>query len=128
VEEALSLVSSHTRDEALGKLRIGLVSLSPQLVDLISTKLPRLFRLELVVKYVLPHAGDPPEFRVMTESQDQQSNQIDEFFLEMDDRIYPHWQLAHMSVLAEFLPDRNHYEALLEQAFLRAVPSIKSFT
>ena len=52
----------------------------------------------------------------------------DEFLLEMDDRTYPHWQLAYMSVLAELLPDRSHYKALLEQTFLRAVPSIKSFT
>jgi hypothetical protein len=63
-EEALCLISSHARREALVKLRIGLVSLSPQLVDLISVKLPRLFRLELVVKYVLPHAGDAPEIQI----------------------------------------------------------------
>lgn len=41
-------------------LRIGLISLSPQLLDLISSKLSKLSRLELIVKYVLPHATDTP--------------------------------------------------------------------
>ena len=48
------------RDEPFASLRIGLVSLSPQLLDLISTKLPKLFRLELMVRYVLPHVADKP--------------------------------------------------------------------
>jgi len=59
VEEILSLVSG--RNKVLSRFRIGLVSLSPQLIDLISTKLPRLTSLELVVKYVLPHAHETPE-------------------------------------------------------------------
>ena len=76
VEEAISLVSSHTRDEALSTLRIGLVSLSPQLVDLISTKLSGLFKLELVVRYILPHARDTPEFHLKTPSLVQGISQI----------------------------------------------------
>lgn len=63
VNEAIDwLVGDISRKEPLTTLRIGLISLSPQLLDLIATKLPHLFRLELVVKYVLPHASDKPEF------------------------------------------------------------------
>jgi hypothetical protein len=49
------------RDEPLASLRMGLLSLSPQLLDLISTKLPNLARLELIVRYVLPHVSDTPQ-------------------------------------------------------------------
>ncbi|KAF9563585.1 hypothetical protein CPC08DRAFT_632652 [Agrocybe pediades] len=60
VEEILSVLGSGS-NEGLSRLRIGLIALSPQLVDLISTKLPGLTCLELVVKYILPHASDSPE-------------------------------------------------------------------
>ena len=43
-------------------LRIALISLSPQLIDLLSDKLLKLSRLELAVKYVLPHATERPWF------------------------------------------------------------------
>ena len=46
----------------LVSLRIGLLSLSPQLLDLLSAKLLRLSRLELAVRYVLPHTTDKPRF------------------------------------------------------------------
>ena len=46
----------------LVSLRIGLLSLSPQLLDLFSNKLHKLFRLELAVRYLLPHATDKPQF------------------------------------------------------------------
>ncbi|KDR80901.1 hypothetical protein GALMADRAFT_241405 [Galerina marginata CBS 339.88] len=126
VEEAINLVSD--RDEALCRLRIGLVSLSPQLVDLISSQLPRLFKLELVVKFILPHAQDSPEFSAEFPGECQRSSQVDEFLSEMGNRCYSHWTLGHMSVLADFLPHRPHYEELLEHAFRRCIPSIKTFT
>ena len=46
----------------------------------------------------------------------------------MDGRHYPFWHLRHMSVLAESLPDRAQYEAILGQTFLHCVPSIRTFT
>ena len=62
VDEAIDLLLDPLRKEPLATLRIGLVSLSPQLIDLISIKLPNLSRLELVVKYVLPNLTDKPQF------------------------------------------------------------------
>ncbi|KAF8957119.1 hypothetical protein BDZ97DRAFT_121376 [Flammula alnicola] len=76
VEEIISLVACHTRDEPLNTLRIGLVSLSPQLVHLISAQLPRLYRLELVVKYILPHAHDSPELLIDYPQETQRTAQI----------------------------------------------------
>ena len=51
-EEVMELLSP------LVSLRIALFSISPQLLDLFSVKLKKLSRLEVVVKYVLPHVTD----------------------------------------------------------------------
>ncbi|KAH9479266.1 hypothetical protein JR316_0007854 [Psilocybe cubensis] len=126
VEEVVSMLSG--RKQGLSRLRIGLVSLSPQLIDIISTKLSQLHRLELVVKYILPHAWDCPEFTSVVTGAGQQAEQIDLFLSEMSTRQYSHWNLEHMSVLADFLPYRPHYESLLEQVFMRCIPSIRTFT
>ncbi|KAJ3492291.1 hypothetical protein NLJ89_g11255 [Agrocybe chaxingu] len=127
VEKAVNLVSGTIRDEPLVKLRVGLVSLSPQLIDMISIKLPRLDRLELVVRYVLPHAGDCPVFHPDAPSEGQLTSQIDDFLSKMQERNYAHWQLRHMSVLADSLPFRPQYEAIMEQTFLQCIPSMRTF-
>ena len=62
VERAVNLVADQDREESLGKLRIGLVSLSPQLMDLIASKLPHLFRLELLVRDIVPFATYQPTY------------------------------------------------------------------
>ena len=61
----------------LASLRIGILSLSPQLLDLFSTKLDKLSRLELAVRYVLAHATDKPQFDNVHL---QQESQIVSFF------------------------------------------------
>jgi hypothetical protein len=62
VNEVMDVLVDPLREVPLVSLRIGLVSLSPQLLDLFSTKLRNLSRLELAVRYVLPHAMDRPQF------------------------------------------------------------------
>jgi len=76
VEEAIKMVSSYRRNEPLSKLRIGLISLSPQLIDLIASQLPELYKLELVVKYLLPHAMDTPVFPYGSPGEGQRPDQI----------------------------------------------------
>jgi len=125
VHEVMDVLVDPLREVPLVSLRIGLVSLSPQLLDLFSKKLRNLSRLELAVRYVLPHATDRPQF---DKEHSQRESQIDEFLTTMEDRVYPHWQLGHMSVSVECLPFRSEYEPLLEQTFLHCVPSIKTFS
>jgi len=145
VEVAINLLNNDPlRRETLDTLRISLIALSPQLLDLISEKLPNLSRLELIVKYALPHAKDMPRFH---QGEGQRTSQIvsqhinhvcslskkkvlcfqDEFMTTMEERVYPDWQLSHMSVLVECLPFRSEYETLLEQTFLHCVPSIRTY-
>jgi hypothetical protein len=45
---------------SMRKLRIGPVSLSPQLVDLVASRIPGLSRLELLVRDILPAATEGP--------------------------------------------------------------------
>lgn len=71
VERAVNLVADQGREESLGKLRIGLVSLSPQLMDLIATKLPHLFRLDLLVRDIVPFATHQPTYCVAGERASQ---------------------------------------------------------
>ena len=59
-----------TTDEVpLERLRPGIVSLSPQLMRLIEIKLPRLQKLDLIVRYMLPHALDFPEMQKVSQGQ-----------------------------------------------------------
>ncbi|KAF8184470.1 hypothetical protein BJ912DRAFT_853076 [Pholiota molesta] len=127
LEEIIDLMAHESREEPLSTLRIGLISLSPQLVHLLSSRLPDLYRLDLTVKYILPHVYDTPELRHPGDI--QRSFQIEEFVTKMELLPpYSHWRLRHMSVLAEFLPHRPHFEALLEQTFLNLVPTLATFT
>ena len=50
------LCNSSDEREGLEKLRIGPISLSPQLVDLFATRIPKLHRLELLVRDIVPLA------------------------------------------------------------------------
>lgn len=63
LEEIIDLMAHESREEPLSTLRIGLISLSPQLVHLLSSRLPHLYRLDLTVKYILPYVYDTPELR-----------------------------------------------------------------
>lgn len=123
VERAVNLVADQDREESLGKLRIGLVSLSPQLMDLIATKLPHLFRLELLVRDIVPFATHQPTYYAAK----LRASQIDHFLVEMETRRYPLWSLRHLSILVQALPFRTQYESLLEQTFLRCIPSAVTF-
>ncbi|KAJ2915937.1 hypothetical protein MD484_g4480, partial [Candolleomyces efflorescens] len=53
-----SPATKEVKGNNLKRLRIGPVSLSPQLVDLIASRIPELRRLELLVRDILPGATD----------------------------------------------------------------------
>jgi hypothetical protein len=60
----------------LERLRIGPVSLSPQLVDLIASRIPELHRLELLVRDILPGPTDASSSSVVLNSRTPKSRQI----------------------------------------------------
>ncbi|KAF8997847.1 hypothetical protein BDQ17DRAFT_835024 [Cyathus striatus] len=62
VSEILDVVTRHPSEDGLSMLRLGPVSLSPQLIDLLAEKLPRIYRLELLARELLSHALDVPTF------------------------------------------------------------------
>jgi hypothetical protein len=149
VEDVLNVIE-HRRNPPVTTLRLALVSLSPQLVDMIASKVPYLEKLELAVKYILPHSMDAPQFYSLTKysypGQVQEWSQIvsagfwvhgqsyltpllqDDFLSQMEERKYPDWHLRHLSIVAEYLPSRAQYEHFLEQAFITCMPSLKSYS
>lgn len=67
VEDILSVVEDR-RNYPVTTLRLALLSLSPQIIDLISSKMSYLKKLELGVRYILPHSMDAPEFYTLTKN------------------------------------------------------------
>ncbi|KAG2012017.1 hypothetical protein CC2G_012068 [Coprinopsis cinerea AmutBmut pab1-1] len=109
------------------QLRIGLVSLCPELIDLIAEKLPNLQRLELLVKDIFPSiVGSRPSSP--GDVQVPRRRQIEAFFSEMELRHYSSWKLECLAVLADMLPEKACYETSLEEVFFRCIPSLRSFT
>ncbi|KAF8888087.1 hypothetical protein BD779DRAFT_477683 [Infundibulicybe gibba] len=115
--------------DRLESLRLGPVTLTPELVDLLAFQLPWLDRLELIIKDVVPHEGDVPSFPRARGSASlmQDEYQIDEFFSIMEQRIYPDWHLRRLNIAITSSPCRMQYEAPLEQLFARCIPSIRGF-
>ncbi|KAJ7595966.1 hypothetical protein C8J56DRAFT_392555 [Mycena floridula] len=83
----------------LKRLTIGTITLSPQLVDLLAQRLPRLESLKLIMKHVvpdrhqqaLPHFRPPGGLRRAFTSVYQDPAQIDAFVTEMRKRVYKDW-------------------------------------
>jgi hypothetical protein len=83
----------------LQSLRLGAVTLSPELIGLLSEKLPGLRQLELLVRDVVGSEGDLPLYYGGPEQDD---SQIGNFFVEMEQRRYPDWGLRSIT-LAELV-------------------------
>ncbi|KAK1222352.1 hypothetical protein PQX77_014802 [Marasmius sp. AFHP31] len=93
------------------KLRLGTVSLSPELVDLMAEKLPKLEEVDMWIRDVRPHKNDVPVYDLsctttkglaaMGRVKRQVQVQIDWFRVEMQKRkgIYKNWTgVRHVAV------------------------------
>ncbi|KAJ7173641.1 hypothetical protein C8R46DRAFT_1256012 [Mycena filopes] len=109
----------------LHTLRIGGVTLSPELVDLLAEKLPGLRRLELLVRDVVGSEGDLPLYYGGTEQDDGQILQGN-FFIEMEQRRYYDWGLRSIALERSSFPYRLQYEAEYKELFMDCIPSIYS--
>ncbi|KAJ7089787.1 hypothetical protein B0H15DRAFT_907749 [Mycena belliarum] len=105
----------------LHTLRLGAVTLSPELVDLLAEKLPTLRRLELLIKDVVGAEGDFPLYYDRAEQDD---SQIGNFFGEMETRRYPDWGLRSISFARSSFPYRLQYAADYRELFGECIPSI----
>ncbi|KAF8196882.1 hypothetical protein K438DRAFT_1760334 [Mycena galopus ATCC 62051] len=105
----------------LHTLRLGAVTLSPELVDLLAEKLPKLGKLELLVRDVVGCEGDLPLYYGGTEQDD---NQIGSFFIEMEPRRYPEWALHSLSLTRSSFPYRLQYLQEYKDLFMECIPSV----
>lgn len=64
ISTAVSTFAHCHADAGLKTLRLGPLTLSPQLVDLLAEKLPGLGRLELLIREVVPQEGDLPVYYI----------------------------------------------------------------
>ncbi|KAH6915735.1 hypothetical protein BKA70DRAFT_1253629 [Coprinopsis sp. MPI-PUGE-AT-0042] len=110
----------------LSSLRIGPVTLSPELVDLVAERLPHLRSLVLLVRDIYPSICDsmPPRGSPKVSKR----KLIEAFFNEMECRRYPSWKLQQLAIAADMLPNRGQYETSLEQTFFQCIPSLRTFT
>ncbi|KAJ7626288.1 hypothetical protein DFH06DRAFT_1228449 [Mycena polygramma] len=104
----------------LHTLRLGAVTLSPCLIDLLAERLPTLRRLELLVRDVVGSEGDLPLYYGKTEQDD---SQIGNFFLEMEQRRYVDWGLRSISLARSSFPYKLQYAADYRELFAECIPS-----
>ncbi|KAK0215029.1 hypothetical protein IW262DRAFT_258577 [Armillaria fumosa] len=104
----------------LRRLRMGPVTLSPQLMDYLAARVA-VQRLELVVSDVVPRDGEEPIY----EDRDQEESQVCKFFQEMGERRYEGWGVRHLEVARNAVPWRRRYEDGFSDLWSRCVPSLR---
>ncbi|KAJ7230574.1 hypothetical protein GGX14DRAFT_486298 [Mycena pura] len=105
----------------LQTLRLGAVTLSPELVDLLAEKLPGLRRLELLVRDVVGSEGDLPLYYGGVEQDD---SQIGSFLMEMEQRRYADWALRSLTLSRSSFPYRMQYTEDYNEVFIECIPSL----
>ncbi|KAH8810313.1 hypothetical protein DL96DRAFT_534550 [Flagelloscypha sp. PMI_526] len=104
-------------------LRLGTVTLSPQLFDLVSSRMPYLERLELLVKEVVPSQGDCAiYYQEPADMQDE--SQIAQFFDEMEKRSFPKWNIKTLGLLRNTAPFRLEPQSKYWEILHRCIPSL----
>ncbi|KAF7309557.1 Polygalacturonase 3 [Mycena indigotica] len=110
VDELLGAVR---RGRELQKLRLGTVTLSPELIDLIAEKLPALERLDLTIHEVV---GSEGELLYL----EHKGDQIQSFLSEMEQRRYPEWSLHKLALSWTSFPFQVPYASI----FAECIPSL----
>ncbi|KAK2467374.1 hypothetical protein APHAL10511_000609 [Amanita phalloides] len=137
IEQVLSTFHG-ARGGGLRELRISSVTMTPRLIDLLATKAPRLERLCLYVKDVVPCT--PPvsptrssctrssssSSRSSLECRERREERIEAFFTEMETRRYPSWKLRHVKLVLS-MPDADYWQIHIEELLAECVPSIRTF-
>ncbi|KAF9458158.1 hypothetical protein BDZ94DRAFT_143841 [Collybia nuda] len=89
------IVSLFTKTDSLRTLNISVIEFCPALLDLLSTKLPSLRRLEVEFDYFSPglEGIDPPHISLGA------SGPYSQFCNVMDGRSYPSWKIRYLNVI-----------------------------
>ncbi|KAF9268687.1 hypothetical protein L218DRAFT_852688 [Marasmius fiardii PR-910] len=111
---------------SLESIRLGSVTLNPQLLDMLAKKLPYVTRLELVIREIVPCEGDYPlYYKNGPDRQDQDESQLERFFEEMEQRFYPNWRVRHLVLSSSFSFNLQH-KSLYTDILQHCAPSLKS--
>lgn len=127
VREVVLAFRGKNLDDRLETLRLGSVTLTPELVDLLAREMPELDRLELLTWEIVPRND---EFSLeYTASRGLVEYHIEEFFSEMEKRSYVKWRLRHLTMVLTSLPYRFYsgpdLERHLIRLFTQCVPTVR---
>ncbi|KAJ7590889.1 hypothetical protein C8J56DRAFT_934147 [Mycena floridula] len=111
-----------TKQCGLRRLKIGSVTLSPEVMDLLADKMPLLHNLELLVRDVIPSEGEMPIF--CHSDRDQDEGQLAQFFVNMSSRFYPSWPLDHLSLLRSSKLFRMQFESMCNEILVTCVEGL----
>ncbi|KAF8335087.1 hypothetical protein F5887DRAFT_989881 [Amanita rubescens] len=114
------------RELRLRELRLGSVVLTPNLMDLLSEKAPRLEKLCLLVKDVASSSSPSPLSSAAEDCCGRREQQIESFFAEMSKRRYREWQLKHIKLVLS-MPDVECWQSQVEMVLGECIPSIRTF-
>ncbi|KAK7045643.1 hypothetical protein VNI00_007476 [Paramarasmius palmivorus] len=107
-------------------LRIGSVTLTPQVLDLLAIKLPLLSKLELLIREVLPSEGDFPLYYRYGFDRGQDESQLTRFFEEMESRFYPDWRVRHLVLSQSSFPFKLQHVMMYKDLFRHCAPFVQT--
>ncbi|KAJ4471572.1 hypothetical protein J3R30DRAFT_1095505 [Lentinula aciculospora] len=114
----------------LSVLRLGKVTLSPELIDIFAETLPGLQELDLRMEDAVPHKDEAPVYSwsgsFFRKTRNQSPAQIEQFLNAMRSRTYPDWGLQRLSVWVSLLKLQNQYQPRYVELFERCIPSLTS--
>lgn len=129
LESLLSILSAACvvhRDGGLHSLKIGSVTLSPELIDIFALSLPSLRKLELLIREVVPSTTDQPIFYWGHPERDQDESQLGEFFENISRRDYACWALDKLWLLRSSTPFRLQFEERYREVFHGVIPTLRA--
>lgn len=129
VAAVLDSFSCRPPEKRLENLHLGAVTLTPRLLDLFARELPKLHRLELLVREIAPWDDDEllASGKAPLRFYENQNAKLVKFFALMQHRRYSNWHLSRFKFTVPSLAPHFPFNTL-EQLFSHAIPTITGFS
>ncbi|KAF8631320.1 hypothetical protein AX15_002462 [Amanita polypyramis BW_CC] len=127
VDQVATAFAGRGVENGLKSLRLGSITLSPRLVDLLAEKVPGLESLCLYVKDVVPSLPLADHYALQSLSRcERREEQLESFLSEMETRRYPKWRLRHVRLVLS-MAEADYWQTHVEAVLAECVPSIRIF-
>ncbi|KAF9075544.1 hypothetical protein BDP27DRAFT_1415328 [Rhodocollybia butyracea] len=126
VMKELSFYDGSRVTSKLTVLRMGPVTLSPELIDLLAELLPELKELDLRINNAVPHSHSPAAYTwtgyKSRNTRSQDTAQVEAFFEVMEKRRYPRWGLRRVAVWK--FNSKLQYQPRFVELFKECIPNL----